>query len=511
MWHEARANEKRIKELMVDHKKRAERRRAYYESRLGDPRQLLRVIGSSCKLYPDAEQYYYHENTDNLMPWPVDPDIKIDRFDGRSLLDYIPGPCSNREFTTKQDKDIQDELNFERYHDLVEMERLQVEEKQRLTEVETEWTKLLDRHKALLAMLNNSGRPKTQNFHTFDYGTNDPNDNMDHEQESQLLKEADILQYVDDLTDKDRSILNDMAEKYGIQNYGRLLRMAKKDRDDDLRELQAKQGKSKERSGRRSRDASKERRRYRSDRDSPSRHDDRYYRSKDTRDESSDSDASVEDNPVQSDVVIEFSSTPTEKQESDVDKPKRVPGASSIASNSTKDSRSTTRNEPPKKLTPMEKLKLKMRQGLEKQIHSEEREKRWREREQQLDKIRSTYKKDSASSKHERESSPTPKKTRRYYSPSSSSSGSRSPSPPASKKSSDRRHRSRSRSYSPRRKSSSHRRQRYRSRSRSRDSKRSRKRSRDSRSKERYSSSRKRRYSPDDRYSSRRSSRDSRR
>lgn len=79
-----------------------------------------------------------------------------------------------------------------------------------------------------------------------------------------------------------------MAEKYGIQNYGRLLRMAKKDRDDDLRELQAKQvkwyrddwrsnldndmwlkGKSKERSGRRSRDASKERRRYRSDRDSP--------------------------------------------------------------------------------------------------------------------------------------------------------------------------------------------------------------------------------------------------
>ncbi|KAJ8661917.1 hypothetical protein O0I10_002248 [Lichtheimia ornata] len=191
MWHEARANEKRIKELMVDHKKRAERRRAYYESRLGDPRQLLRVIGSSCKLYPDAEQYYYHENTDNLMPWPVDPDIRIDRFDGRSLLDYIPGPYTKQEFATKQDKDIQDELNFERYHDLVEMERLQVEEKQRLIEVETEWTKLLDRHKALLAMLNNSGRSKSQSFHTFDYGTNDSNENMDHEQESQLLK--DIL------------------------------------------------------------------------------------------------------------------------------------------------------------------------------------------------------------------------------------------------------------------------------------------------------------------------------
>lgn len=49
----------------------------------------------------------------------------VRRFDGRSLLDYIPGPYTKQEFTTKQDKDIQDELNFERYHDLVEMERLQ--------------------------------------------------------------------------------------------------------------------------------------------------------------------------------------------------------------------------------------------------------------------------------------------------------------------------------------------------------------------------------------------------
>ncbi|KAI9250900.1 hypothetical protein BDA99DRAFT_522177 [Phascolomyces articulosus] len=79
MWHEARANEKRIKELMVDHKKRAERRRAFYESRLGDPKQLLRVIGSSAKLYPDAEQFYYHENPGNLMPWQGNTDIRIDR------------------------------------------------------------------------------------------------------------------------------------------------------------------------------------------------------------------------------------------------------------------------------------------------------------------------------------------------------------------------------------------------------------------------------------------------
>lgn len=35
-------------------------------SQIGDPRQLLRIIGSNVKLYPNGEQYYFHENTNNL-------------------------------------------------------------------------------------------------------------------------------------------------------------------------------------------------------------------------------------------------------------------------------------------------------------------------------------------------------------------------------------------------------------------------------------------------------------
>ena len=31
MWHEARKQEKKLRGMMVDHKKRAERRREYYE------------------------------------------------------------------------------------------------------------------------------------------------------------------------------------------------------------------------------------------------------------------------------------------------------------------------------------------------------------------------------------------------------------------------------------------------------------------------------------------------
>ncbi|KAL0092525.1 alternative splicing regulator-domain-containing protein [Phycomyces blakesleeanus] len=150
----SRSNEKKIKELMVDHKKRAERRRAYYESRRGDPRQLLRVVGSAILLHPDAEQYYHHENTNNLMPWQGDPDIKIDRFDGRSLLEFVPdAKARDAKLQPTEDKELSDDLNFERYHDLVEAERLKVSEHDRLAEVEEEWNQLLDRHKALLAML----------------------------------------------------------------------------------------------------------------------------------------------------------------------------------------------------------------------------------------------------------------------------------------------------------------------------------------------------------------------
>lgn len=201
MWQEAKANDRRIKELMSDHKKRAERRRAYYESRLGDPQQLIRVIGSSSKLYPDAEQFYYHDNPENLMPWQGNPDIKIDRFDGRSLLDFVPDTRNQRGYQdiSKDDREMKDELNFERYHDLIEAERLNVTESERLAEVEEEWTKLLDRHQAKLALLKNQEKSNTNSKNRsfgFDYGTNKANEEdleENDEEESKLLKEVPII------------------------------------------------------------------------------------------------------------------------------------------------------------------------------------------------------------------------------------------------------------------------------------------------------------------------------
>lgn len=43
MWHESRAEEKKVKGAMVDRKKRAERRKEHYEKAQADPTQCLQV------------------------------------------------------------------------------------------------------------------------------------------------------------------------------------------------------------------------------------------------------------------------------------------------------------------------------------------------------------------------------------------------------------------------------------------------------------------------------------
>ena len=49
------------------------------------------------------------------------------------------------------------------------------------------------------------------------------------------------MDYVDDLTDKDRQILNEMGRKYNIPDYTRLLRVAKRDRVEKAKELKENQ------------------------------------------------------------------------------------------------------------------------------------------------------------------------------------------------------------------------------------------------------------------------------
>lgn len=274
-------------------------------------------------------------------------DLYVASFDGRSLLDFVPETSigANLQNISREDRELADELNFERYHDLIEAERLNgtcwsrwirycsltycylVTESDRLAEVDEEWTKLLDRHQAKLALIQNEKKSTSANkgkTFKFDYGTSkvapdedmDGEDDYDDDKESQLLKEADILQYVDDLTDKDKDILNDMSGKYGIRSYARLLRVAKKDRDEELRSLKRKQREGKPKDGSRSSRRNERRRRRRHRRDGQT--DDSRYRRRysptyepyrNDSDESSSSEDDDEPDNSNSDFVIEFGSS----------------------------------------------------------------------------------------------------------------------------------------------------------------------------------------------------------
>ncbi|RDD44987.1 CLK4-associating serine/arginine rich protein [Trichoplax sp. H2] len=73
MWHEARKHEKKLRGMMVDWKKRAERRRQYYESLASDPFQQLRIVGVAAKIHINVV-----ESSDSMMQWRGQPDILID-------------------------------------------------------------------------------------------------------------------------------------------------------------------------------------------------------------------------------------------------------------------------------------------------------------------------------------------------------------------------------------------------------------------------------------------------
>lgn len=62
------------------------------------------------------------------MPWASDPSVRIDRFDGRALLDYLPSATPamiESGLQPERDEDgVGNQLRFERWHDLADKARL---------------------------------------------------------------------------------------------------------------------------------------------------------------------------------------------------------------------------------------------------------------------------------------------------------------------------------------------------------------------------------------------------
>ncbi|KAI1284833.1 CLK4-associating serine/arginine rich protein [Halotydeus destructor] len=123
MWQEARKHEKKIKGMMVDFKRRAERRRDFYEKIRKDPAQFLQVHGRQLKVHIDGNISQAAEQC--LVPWAADANTLIDRFDARAYLDRLPEDSSVKEKSHGVSTSLEErDSNYERWKNLVQNEFL---------------------------------------------------------------------------------------------------------------------------------------------------------------------------------------------------------------------------------------------------------------------------------------------------------------------------------------------------------------------------------------------------
>jgi len=139
MWHEQRKEEKRIRGMLVDRRKRAERRRDYYEKIKGDPNQFLQVHGTSIRVHLEPSIAIAADSPANMMPWAGDPKIIIDRFDARANLDIIPENSKlNKAEVSKEESKEMRQVNYERYRILIQNEYLSIGEEKFLKTIDLE-------------------------------------------------------------------------------------------------------------------------------------------------------------------------------------------------------------------------------------------------------------------------------------------------------------------------------------------------------------------------------------
>ncbi|KAK2182074.1 hypothetical protein NP493_368g02046 [Ridgeia piscesae] len=226
MWHEARRQEKKIRGLMVDYKKRAERRRQYYERIKQDPTQFVRVIGRQMPIHLEHSVALAAESPQSMMPWQGNPDVTIDRFDVRAHLDYISEVSDSADpKLCKADQNEERKCCYERYRILVQNECTGVSEEQCLQQIYTD--ELFGAVEPKKAETENKKPDKKAAIgYTYEDSTpaptNSETDLLEKEEEeaeesSDEEIDLDIAFDVDDLTTEQSDQLNLCARDYGMK------------------------------------------------------------------------------------------------------------------------------------------------------------------------------------------------------------------------------------------------------------------------------------------------------
>ncbi|KAG1676486.1 CLK4-associating serine/arginine rich protein [Nymphon striatum] len=226
MWHEARKQEKKIRGLMVDYKRRAERRRNFYERIKADPTQFMQIHGRPYKIHLDPSIAQAADSPANMMPWQGDKTNLIDRFDVRAHLDYISEykllSESEKSFQNFQHEDRQ--ANYERYRILVQSDFLAITEEKFLNQIfleerygpinrasEEEKKKLVDK-KAAIGYVYEDSMPANSTTNAVPVLSDDE----DKDDDSDI--DLDMAIEFDQLTVEQQTEMNAQSLKYGMED-----------------------------------------------------------------------------------------------------------------------------------------------------------------------------------------------------------------------------------------------------------------------------------------------------
>ncbi|NWI26394.1 CLASR protein, partial [Sula dactylatra] len=244
MWHEARKHERKLRGMMVDYKKRAERRREYYEKIKKDPAQFLQVHGRACKVHLDSAVALAAESPVNMMPWQGDTNNMIDRFDVRAHLDYIPmyTPPLLNPISPEQESDER-KCNYERYRGLVQNDFAGISEEQCLYQIyidelygglqkpnEDEKKKLAEKKASIGYTYEDSTVAELENS-LEKRGEEEDSEEDSNTDEDEVIPDIDVEVDVDELNQEQVADLNKQATTYGMAE-GDFVRMLRKDKEE---------------------------------------------------------------------------------------------------------------------------------------------------------------------------------------------------------------------------------------------------------------------------------------
>ncbi|XP_071786940.1 CLK4-associating serine/arginine rich protein-like isoform X2 [Asterias amurensis] len=250
MWHEAKKQERKIHGIIVDYRKRAERRREFYEKIKQDPTQFLRIHARACKIHLDPAVALAAEGPGTMMPWQGDKTHMIDRFDARAHLDVIPDQSVIAAILPAPHDPDEEKCYYERYRTLVQNECAGISEEQCLHQIQIdemfpdvstqkamneEKEKLKGKRAAIgFTYEVNNKDEKGQDDKNQEAGEDSDEGDSDSSSDTSLSDiDIDINVDVDELNDEQKGELNVVGTRYGMKpkEYIRMLERDKHELD----------------------------------------------------------------------------------------------------------------------------------------------------------------------------------------------------------------------------------------------------------------------------------------